>query len=150
MLSPAGVPNSKLSDGKIWTGSGSEIQLERGIVQQHVDECKTEGSRRGKFLDPKLLGVLTSWKQSTEFRESDDWIFASPVKLGRLPISYTCYKETLQAAREPDMCNKCVGYGPSQHHVNKFILSPSSRFSILNLHVYRPSANCGNVVHEVR
>jgi integrase len=77
---------------------GSEIQLERGIVQQHVDECKTEGSRRGKFLDSKLLAVLQSWKQSTEFHESDDWIFASPVKLGRLPISYTWYKETLQAA----------------------------------------------------
>jgi len=77
---------------------GSQVQLERGIVERHVDECKTEGSRKGKFLDPRLLAVLRSWKQSTEFSAAEDWIFASPAKIGRLPISYTCYKETLQAA----------------------------------------------------
>jgi len=45
-----------------------------------------------------LLGVLAVWKQSTEFREAEDCIFASPVKLGRLPISYTGYKIVLQSA----------------------------------------------------
>jgi integrase len=37
-------------------------------------------------------------QQETQFPEPEDWIFASPVKLGRLPISYTAYKEALQDA----------------------------------------------------
>lgn len=77
---------------------GSQVQLERAIVRQHVDECKTEGSRKRKFLDPKLLAVLRCWKQITEFPASEDWMFASPIQLGKLPISYTYYKKRLQAA----------------------------------------------------
>jgi len=77
---------------------GSQIRVERGIVGQHIDAVKTEGSRRSKFLDPELLAVLAAWKQSTEFREAEHWIFASPAKLGRLPISYTGYKTVLQSA----------------------------------------------------
>ena len=32
---------------------------------------------------------LQAWKQITEFASDADWVFASPVKLGRLPYSYT-------------------------------------------------------------
>lgn len=75
---------------------GSQLHIEHGIVMQHFDEVKTDGSRGMKFLDPALLAMLAAWRQDTEFSEADDWIFASPVKLGRSPISYTCYKTALQ------------------------------------------------------
>src|ERR1700730_12112786 len=39
-------------------------------------------------IDNGMLDVLKTWKQTTQFRASDDWMFASPVKIGRLPISY--------------------------------------------------------------
>jgi integrase len=35
-----------------------------------------------------LLEVLKQWKQTTQFSAQEDWIFASPVQLGRLPWSY--------------------------------------------------------------
>ena len=56
----------------------SKLNVEHGIVMQHLDSVKTEGSRRKKYLDPELLAVLAAWKQSTEFREAEHWIFASP------------------------------------------------------------------------
>lgn len=34
-----------------------------------------------------MLGALKSWRQETEFSADSDWIFASAVKLGRLPVS---------------------------------------------------------------
>lgn len=34
-----------------------------------------------------MLAVLKSWKQRTQFRADDDWIFASPAHIGRLPWS---------------------------------------------------------------
>ena len=32
--------------------------------------------------------MLKVWKQTTQFSNADDWMFASPVQLGRLPWSY--------------------------------------------------------------
>jgi integrase len=77
---------------------GSKLNVEHGIVNQHLDSVKTEGSCRVIPLDGQLVRVLQSWKQQTDFREAGDWIFASPVKLGRLPISYTAFNEALQRA----------------------------------------------------
>jgi integrase len=67
-------------------------------VNQHLDAVKTEGSRRAMSLDPYLISVLQGWKQITEFRGPVDWIFASPIKLGRVPISYTGYQRILRNA----------------------------------------------------
>lgn len=77
---------------------GSKLNVEHGIVNQHFDSVKTEGSRKMMSLDPELLVVLSTWKQQTEFPEAGDWIFPSPVKLGRLPYSYTGYWRALQEA----------------------------------------------------
>ena len=34
------------------------------------------------------MGWLKSWRQRTQFSGDDGWVFASPIKLGRLPVSY--------------------------------------------------------------
>ncbi len=65
-----------------------KLTVERGIVRQHVDAVKTAGSRKQMTVDGGLLEVLKQWKQTTQFSEPGDWIFASPVQLGRLPWSY--------------------------------------------------------------
>jgi integrase len=77
---------------------GATVNVERGMVMQHLDSVKTEGSSKIIEIDAELLRVLQAWKQLTEFAGLEDWIFASPVQLGRLPISYTAYKTALQAA----------------------------------------------------
>jgi integrase len=68
---------------------GNMLNIERGVVKQVVDSCKTEESARSMAIAPELIEVLSSWKQATQFSEPGDWIFASPVQLGRRPLSYT-------------------------------------------------------------
>jgi hypothetical protein len=34
-----------------------------------------------------MLEVLKSWKQTTQSRAANDWVFASPARIGRLPWS---------------------------------------------------------------
>ncbi|MGH9641934.1 MAG: hypothetical protein ACRD3Q_05870 [Terriglobales bacterium] len=46
---------------------------------------KTEGSAKTFTLAEELLDRLKSWKQVSQFSGAYDWIFASPVKIGRLP-----------------------------------------------------------------
>lgn len=78
----------------------SKLDVQRGIVEQVVADVKTEGSAMTFNLTGELLGRLKTWKQRTDFPEADDWIFASPIKLGRLPYSYTGVWRELQRAAE--------------------------------------------------
>jgi integrase len=76
----------------------ASLNIERGIVKQIVDDVKTDSSRKSLTIDQALLGVLKAWKQTTQFPANEDWIFASPLKLGRLPYSYTGFWRELQRA----------------------------------------------------
>ncbi len=69
--------------------------MERGIVEQNVDDVKTDESRKSLAIADELLERLKVWKQTTQFPADGDWIFASPVKLGRLPYSYTGFWRSL-------------------------------------------------------
>ncbi len=64
---------------------GAKLNIERGIVKQIVDDVKTDSSRKSLAIDKGLLEVLRVWKQTTQFSAEEDWIFASPLKLGHLP-----------------------------------------------------------------
>jgi integrase len=78
----------------------SKLSIKRGIVEQVVGEVKTEGSAKTFTLASDLLAELQSWKQHCQFSGAADWIFASPVKIGRLPYSYTgVWRELERAAK---------------------------------------------------
>lgn len=76
----------------------SKLRIERAIVRQNVDEVKTVASRRQMTIAKELLYTLTRWKRATQFSADADWIFASPSKLGRLPISYPWFSRQLHGA----------------------------------------------------
>ena len=77
---------------------GKMLSIERGIVKQIQGEVKTRTSAKRMLIDDDLLEVLRQWKAAAQFSESEDWMFASPVKIGRLPLSYTFVWETLSDA----------------------------------------------------
>jgi len=65
-----------------------KLTVQRGIVRQRVGEVKTVYSGRKMSIDAAMLELLKHWKQTTQFPADDDWMFGSPVKLGRQPWSY--------------------------------------------------------------
>jgi integrase len=69
-------------------------------VQQVVDDVKTDESRKTLTIANELLDVLKVWKQKSHFSMPEDWIFASPVQLGKLPYSYTGVKQEIQRAAD--------------------------------------------------
>jgi integrase len=80
----------------------SRLSVRRSIVRQHIDETKTEYSNRELPIDPSVLAVLMSWRQTSQFAEAEDWVFASPVQLGRSPWShpriYQVFREAASVA----------------------------------------------------
>jgi integrase len=65
-----------------------KLRIERAIVRQRVDDVKTVYSQKQMSIDPELLQILEAWKRISQFPAHGDWLFASPVQLGRLPWSY--------------------------------------------------------------
>ena len=76
------------------------LRVERGIVHQIVDDVKTPESNQTMHIDPSMLQALKDWKQLTPFSDSGDWMFASPVLIGRKPISYAGVWQALKKAAE--------------------------------------------------
>jgi integrase len=76
----------------------STLCIERGIVHQVVDDVKTPESQRSMYIDSDMLEALKMWKQLAQFSAPDDWIFASPVQIGRLPFSYAGVWRVLRKA----------------------------------------------------
>ena len=65
-----------------------KLRLERAIVRQRVGAVKTADSEQSMPVDPKILNVLRLFRAQSQYQKDEDWIFASPVKHGRLPVSY--------------------------------------------------------------
>jgi integrase len=50
------------------------------------------------YIDSEMLKVLESWRARTQFPSDDDWVFASPVQLGRLPWSADAVSDAYKKA----------------------------------------------------
>jgi len=91
------------------------LRIARGIVMQHVGEVKTNESEKAMAIDAELLAILKRWKLTTEFSAEEDWLFASPVQLGRLPISYPHVWQQFQKAAT-ERSDRCVRHTfPTTH-----------------------------------
>jgi len=80
--------------------TNNSLRIERGIVRQVVASTKTDCSQQTMSIDAAMLNVLNSWRQTSQFSADSDWMFASPVKLGRLPWSYPWVWRVFQRAAE--------------------------------------------------
>lgn len=78
--------------------------------RQRIGECKTIGSEQSLFISPEMLEVLKTWRQSTQFSSPNDWVFASPAQIGRLPWSADAVNDAYQKAA------KKAGIAPVSTH----------------------------------
>jgi integrase len=65
-------------------GAGA-VNLNRAVVHQHVGEMKTEASQKPVPIDGALATALIEWSNQTAYRQSEDWVFASPKMSGKQP-----------------------------------------------------------------
>jgi integrase len=102
-------------------GVNSRLYIRRGIVRQRVGETKTEYSNRPLVIDGAMLDVLKAWKQGSEFSGLDDWMFASPAHIGRLPWSMDAVDDAYRKAA------KAAGIGTVGTHTMQNIFRSAAR-----------------------
>jgi integrase len=61
------------------------IMLRRGVVNGHEGEVKTAASNAVLPIDPDVGEAILRWRNQTSFRAPTDWVFASPLTVGRRP-----------------------------------------------------------------
>jgi integrase len=61
------------------------VQIQRSFVNGRVDDVKTRYSKKKLPLHEDLAQVLLQWRQKSEFKKEDDWVFASPQTAGTQP-----------------------------------------------------------------
>lgn len=72
-----------------------EIHVSRAIVDGVIGDMKTEASRKPLALDSALAEVLVEWRGRTPNARDEDWVFASPEKLGQHHTGLTAHCEGL-------------------------------------------------------
>jgi integrase len=63
----------------------AEIRVVRSIVDQVEGPPKTLASRRPLPMSSQLAASLENWRKQTSFSGSKNWVFASPLALGKKP-----------------------------------------------------------------
>jgi len=63
------------------------MQIERGIVHNHVGPAKNEYRAASLPVDPVLIAMLAKWQQQSEWKTPEDWVFASPYFGGEFPYN---------------------------------------------------------------
>jgi integrase len=94
----------------------NEVNVTRSIVMQVVGHCKTEASQKPIPLDPYLAKALQIWRQHTQYRAAEDWVFASPESQGRRPY---WGQSIMRNMIRPTACrigiNKRIGWHTFRH-----------------------------------
>lgn len=77
----------------------AEVKIERGVVEGYTDDVKTQSSRKRLPLDAAVISALQCWKLKTQFPADGDYVFASPVMLGKKPLQgYQAQTDVLRPA----------------------------------------------------
>src|SRR6266702_4266651 len=63
----------------------AEIRIVRSMVDQIEGPPKTLASRRPLPMSSELASALENWRKQTSYAASQDWVFASPLALGKKP-----------------------------------------------------------------
>lgn len=93
-----------------------QANVVRSVVDGEVGACKTEISQQPVPLDALTLEELQSWRRITSYTENSDWVFASSVVFGKMPIwAVSSLQKVLQPAARKAKITKKIGWHIFRH-----------------------------------
>lgn len=93
-----------------------QANVVRSVVDGEVGACKTEISQQPVPLDTLTLEELQSWRRITSYAENSDWVFASSVVFGKMPIwAVSSLQKVLQPAARKAKITKKIGWHIFRH-----------------------------------
>ena len=123
--------------------SNLRLDVLRSIYLGHVGDCKTEASRKPVPLDDRVAADLWLWKENTEYRQPDDWIFASPRNQGKHPFwpDALLHKIIRPAALRAGITKK-IGWHTFRHTFSTLLIANGENVKVVQELMRHASSRC--------
>jgi integrase len=113
-----GLSRSELT-GLQWSDfdwEGATLTIRRGMVNNHVENPKTQARRKPVPLAPELIRILKEWRLLTPYPSDSDWVFASSYSGGRFPYwPDSALRRVIQPATKRAGVHKSVVWHTFRH-----------------------------------
>ena len=123
--------------------SNLRLDVLRSIYLQHVGDCKTEASRKPVPLDDRVAADLWLWKETSRYRQPDDWIFASPRSQGKHPFwPDALLQKNIRPAALRAGINKKIGWHTFRHTFSTLLIGNGENVKVVQELMRHASSRC--------
>ena len=103
---------------------GLRINIVRSVVDQAVNRCKSEASRKPVVIDNYISTALVAWRQESTYTAPGDWVWASPQMHGKQPLWLsTIMRYYIEPAARRAGITKKIGWHTFRHTFSSLIKS---------------------------
>jgi integrase len=123
--------------------SNMRLDVSRSIYLGHIGHCKTESSRKPVPLDDRVAADLWLWKETTRYRQPNDWIFASPHNQGKHPFWPDALLEKIirPAALRAGITKK-IGWHTFRHTFSTLLIANGENVKVVQELMRHASSRC--------
>ncbi len=123
--------------------SNMRLEVLRSIYMRHIGDCKTEASRKPVPLDERVAADLWMWKETSRYRQPDDWIFASPRHQGRYPFwPDAVLQKVIRPAALRAGINKKIGCHTFRHSFSTILIANGENVKVVQELMRHASSRC--------
>ena len=123
--------------------SNLRLDVLRSIYLQHVGDCKTEASRKPVPLDDRVAADLWLWKETSRYRQPEDWIFASPRSQGKHPFwPDVLLQKIIRPAALRAGINKKIGWHTFRHTFSTLLIGNGENVKVVQELMRHASSRC--------
>ena len=120
-----------------------QMDIRRSIYLRHVGHGKTEASRKPVPLAERVAADLWLWKESTPYRQADDWVFASPHRQGRYPFwPDAVLQKVIQPAALRAGIRKRIGWHTFRHTFSTLLIANGENVKVVQELMRHASSRC--------
>src|SRR5437899_56302 len=119
------------------------LDVLRSMYRRHVGDCKTEASRKPVPLDERVAADLWMWKETSRYRQPDDWIFASPRHQGKYPFwPDAVLQKVIRPAALRAGVNKKIGWHTFRHSFSTILIANGENVKVVQELMRHASSRC--------
>jgi integrase len=123
--------------------SNMRLDVMRSIYLGHVGDCKTEASRKPVPLDDRIAAELWLWKETSRYRQADDWIFASLRTRGKYPFwPDAVLQKVIQPAASRAGIEKKIGWHTFRHTFLTLLIANGENVMVVQELMRHASSRC--------
>jgi integrase len=123
--------------------SGLRLDILRSIYLRRVGNCKTEASRKPVPLEERVAADLWMWKETSPYRQADDWVFASPHNQGKYPFwPDAVLQKVIRPAALRAGITKRIGWHTFRHTFSTLLIANGENVKVVQELMRHASSRC--------